>query len=87
MRGLIFHDTSGLLAAIDSSQHRHAEAAAALQEAGTPLLLSPFALTELDYLLAARVSARHSSLFLTRSVEGPTTSNPSRPAMWFRQPW
>jgi uncharacterized protein len=55
---LILLDTSGLLAAIDSSQNEHAETAAALRKAGAPLLLSPFVLAELDYLLATRVSAR-----------------------------
>jgi uncharacterized protein len=55
---VILLDTSGLLAAIDSSQNQHAEAAAALREAGGPLLLSPFVLAELDYLLAVRVSAK-----------------------------
>ena len=53
---MILLDTSGLLSAIDSSQHRHADAAAALAAARGPLLLSPFVLAELDYLLAARVS-------------------------------
>jgi len=55
---VILLDTSGLLAALDSSQNHHAEAAAALRDAGAPLLLSPFVLAELDYLLATRVSAR-----------------------------
>lgn len=52
---MILLDTSGLLAAIDSSQRHHRRAAAALREARGPLLLSPFVLAELDYLLAARV--------------------------------
>ena len=52
---MILLDTSGLLAAIDSSQHRHADALAALRAAGPPWLLSPFVLAELDYLLATRV--------------------------------
>ena len=52
---MILLDTSGLLAAIDSSQRQHADAAAALGAARAPLLLSPFVLAELDYLLATRV--------------------------------
>lgn len=48
-------DTSGLLAALDSSQRRHEACAATLIEAPPPLLLSPFVLAELDYLLASRV--------------------------------
>lgn len=44
-------DTSGLLAALFPDQNRHAESAAALQDATPPLLLSPFVLAELDYLV------------------------------------
>jgi predicted nucleic acid-binding protein len=53
---VILLDTSGLLAAIDGSQRHHRQAAAALTDARGPLLLSPFVLAELDYLLATRVS-------------------------------
>jgi predicted nucleic acid-binding protein len=53
---VIVLDTSGLLAAIDASQRHHAAAAAALRGSVGPLLLSPFVLAELDYLLATRVS-------------------------------
>ena len=52
---MILLDTSGLLAAIDSSQRRHEHCAAALRDANPPLLLSPFVLAEIDYLLATRV--------------------------------
>jgi predicted nucleic acid-binding protein len=52
---VILLDTSGLLAAIDRSQQRHPDAAAALRAARGPRLLSPFVLAELDYLLATRV--------------------------------
>lgn len=52
---MILVDTSGLLAAIDSSQRQHADAAGVLRAARAPLLLSPFVLAELDYLLATRV--------------------------------
>ncbi len=65
---MILLDTSGLLAALDSGQRHHAEAAASLAAATPPLLLSPFVLAELDYLLATRVgeAARTS---LLREVE------------------
>jgi uncharacterized protein len=60
---VILLDTSGLLAALDSAQRRHSEAAASLLAAKPPLLLSPFVLAELDYLLARRVGeAERSSL-------------------------
>lgn len=52
---MILLDTSGLLAAVDAAQRRHREAAASLAAATPPLLLSPFVLAELDYLLATRV--------------------------------
>ena len=52
---MIVLDTSGLLAAIDSSQRFHDAAREVLNEAVVPLILSPFVLAELDYLLATRV--------------------------------
>jgi predicted nucleic acid-binding protein len=60
-------DTSGLLAAIDSSQRHHAQAAAALSDARGPRVLSPFVLAELDYLLATRVGS-HAALALLAEV-------------------
>ncbi len=54
---MILLDTSGLLAALDASQRHHREAAASLTAARPPLLLSPFVLAELDYLIASRVGA------------------------------
>jgi predicted nucleic acid-binding protein len=60
---VILLDTSGLLAALDASQSHHAEAAASLAAVRPPLLLSPFVLAELDYLIASRVGqAARSSL-------------------------
>jgi predicted nucleic acid-binding protein len=52
---VILLDTSGLLAALDSNQTHHSEAAASLSSAPPPLLLSPFVLAELDYLIASRI--------------------------------
>ena len=52
---MIVLDTSGLLAAIDSSQRFHSAARDLLREVRVPLILSPFVLAELDYLLATRV--------------------------------
>jgi len=54
---MILLDTSGLLAALDSGQRRHAAAAACLTAATPPLLLSPFVLAELDQVLRTRVGA------------------------------
>jgi len=52
---VIVLDTSGLLAALDAGQHRHEPARAVLAADPGPLLLSPFVLAELDYLLMERV--------------------------------
>jgi predicted nucleic acid-binding protein len=65
---VILLDTSGLLAALDSAQRRHGEAAASLSAATPPLLLSPFVLAELDYLLATRVGEAE-RMSLLREVE------------------
>jgi len=67
---VILLNTSGLLAALDSSQNQHAEATAALRESGGPRLLSPFVLAELDYLLAARVSAKAQRALLDEVARG-----------------
>ena len=52
---MILIDSSALFAAIDETQLGHAAAAAALDAAEPPLLLSPFVLAELDYFLAKRI--------------------------------
>lgn len=54
---MILVDSSGLLAAIDSSQRDHDLAARALRAAEPPFLLSPFVLAELDYFLATRIGS------------------------------
>ncbi len=48
---MILLDTSGLLAALFVDQREHRACAAALAAAKEPLLLSPFVLAELDYLV------------------------------------
>jgi predicted nucleic acid-binding protein len=67
---VIVLDTSGLLAAIDSSQRLHSAAAAALRSAAGPFLLSPFVLAELDYLISTRVSATAASALLSQVADG-----------------
>jgi predicted nucleic acid-binding protein len=61
---MILLDTSGLLAAIDQSQRHHEACAAALKKARPPLVLSPFVLAELDYLLLGEVGADAEAAFL-----------------------
>jgi predicted nucleic acid-binding protein len=57
-------DTSGVLAALNDTQSRHDECAAALDAATAPLLLSPFILAELDYLIGERVGEQARLAFL-----------------------
>lgn len=67
---MILLDTSGLLAAIDSSQRTHAAAGAALAAASPPRLLSPFVLAELDYLLSTRVGTTAAAALLDEVARG-----------------
>jgi len=67
---VILLDTSGLLSAIDASQRYHAECAAALSKASPPLLLSPFVLAELDYLLARHVGSAAQTALLDEVARG-----------------
>jgi len=67
---VILLDTSGLLAALDSAQRAHREAAECLASATGPLLLSPFVLAELDYLLGARVGGRARTSLLAEVERG-----------------
>ena len=63
---MILADTSGVLSALDRSQMGH-EAARHVVETEDVLILSPFVLAELDYLLATRISVA-ASLELLRDV-------------------
>ena len=67
---MILLDTSGLLAAIDSSQREHERCAAALRQSRGPRLLSPFVLAELDYLLGARVGVEAQTALLEEVARG-----------------
>jgi predicted nucleic acid-binding protein len=52
---VIIADTSGLLALFNAREPRHAEVARAVDAVEAPLLVSPFVLAELDYLVATRL--------------------------------
>jgi uncharacterized protein len=67
---VIVLDTSGLLAALDGSQRQHAEATAVIRASAGPLLLSPFVLAELDYLLSTRVSQQAAVALLDEVATG-----------------
>jgi uncharacterized protein len=76
---VIVLDTSGLLAAIDGSQRQHAGAAAAVRASAGPLLLSPFVLAELDYLLTTRVSQDAAVALLDQVAAGAYRLEPMAP--------
>ena len=67
---MIVLDTSGLLAAIDAAQKDHEAARRALERDPGPLVLSPFVLAELDYLLATRVGVGAEVAFLHQAASG-----------------
>jgi len=67
---VILLDTSGLLSALDESQRYHHECAALVGEASPPLLLSPFVLAELDYLLMRNVGRRAQAALLEEVARG-----------------
>ena len=51
-------DTSALLAFFDSAEPRHRDVARAIEAAGEPLVVSPYVIAELDYLVAIRHGVR-----------------------------
>lgn len=52
---MIVADTSGLLAVYNTAEPAHAGVARAVAEEREPLVVSPYVVAELDYLLATRV--------------------------------
>jgi uncharacterized protein len=68
---MLLLDTSGLLAAMDADQRFHQAARQVLEGASWPLILSPFVLAELDYLLLTRVG-REAQLALLSEVTRST---------------
>lgn len=67
---MIVLDTSGLLAALDVASKQHRAARSVIERAGSPLLLSPFVLAELDYLVSTRIGPRAMSPVLADVVDG-----------------
>ena len=77
---MILLDTSGLLAAIDASQRHHTACADVVSTASVPLLLSPFVLAELDYLLSRHIGASARSALLDEVARGAYQLEPFGPA-------
>lgn len=67
---MILLDTSGLLSALDESQRYHRECAAFLSQVSPPLLLSPFVLAELDYLLMRNIGRGAQAALLEEVARG-----------------
>lgn len=69
-------DSSGLLAAIDSTQEDHTAAREALESAQGPLLISPFVLAELDYMISTRMGQEQELALLGEVGRGTYTLEP-----------
>jgi len=67
---VIVLDTTGLLAALDAEERQHQRAREALEADPGPLLLSPFVLAELDYLLLTRVGVQAETALLAEVAGG-----------------
>jgi hypothetical protein len=63
-------DSSGLLAAIDAGQEDHAAAREVLESASGPLLISPFVLAELDFMILTRMGQREELALLGEVAHG-----------------
>ena len=61
---MILLDTSGVLAALFEDQRHHRACASALLDAEPPLILSPFVLAEIDYLIQKFGGTKAELLFL-----------------------
>jgi uncharacterized protein len=67
---VIIADTSGLLAAFGKDARQHAAARAAIESDRGPVVLSPFVLAELDYLLLERAGPEAERAFLSEVAGG-----------------
>jgi predicted nucleic acid-binding protein len=66
---MIVADTSGLLALYNAAEPAHASVARTVLEEREPLVVSPFVVAELDYLVATRVGPR-AALAVLRELSG-----------------
>ena len=66
-------DSSGLLAALDEDEPSHRAAQAAIAADSGPLILSPFVLAELDYLLLRELGVDFELAFLSEVGAGTYT--------------
>lgn len=73
-------DTSGVLSALFAEQNRHVECAQVVIAATEPLLLSPFVLAELDFMISARAGVDAELDFLAEVENGGYELAPFTPA-------
>ena len=67
---MILLDASGLLAALHDRQRGHRESRDSLEQSAPPLILSPFVLAELDYMIGERIGERARLALLDEVKEG-----------------
>lgn len=67
---MIIADTSGLLAAFGAGEAANRPAQAAYEEDQGPVVLSPFILAELDYMLLSRAGIKAEQQFLQEVADG-----------------
>ncbi len=67
---MIIADTSGLLAFFNRSEPRHAAVTEAIEASPGPVVVSPFVLAELDYLVATRMGVEAELSIMTELASG-----------------
>lgn len=67
---MILADTSGLLALFNEREPRHADVRSALLELRSPLIVSPYVVAELDYLVSTRIGVS-AEMAVLRELSGP----------------
>lgn len=67
---MIIADTSGLLAAFGAGEAGNQQAQAAYEQDPGPVILSPFVLAELDYMLLSRAGLKAEQQFLQEVADG-----------------
>ena len=67
---MIIADTSGLLALFNRSEPAHGAVVAALDESEDQLVISPYVIAELDYLIATRVGVAAETAVLEELAGG-----------------
>jgi len=67
---VILADTSGLLALFNEREPQHPAVRAVLHHEEAPLLVSPYVVAELDYLVGTRIGVK-AELAVLRELSGP----------------